>query len=341
MLRHFSKRNVLVFIMLAAFLQVGASPLQQPQVPPIKLKVLAVPYLTFAPLFIAQDEGYFAEQGLQVEFPQFTGSVQALPALAQGDLDISAGEVAVNALNAISKGINIKYVADKGFYDPDACSFSGFVARVPLIKAGELDRLEQWKGKRVSLTPNAHSEYMMDVAFKQAGLTVDGIEPLELPPAARFAGLANGTLDVANLSEPWLTRSLETGGTDLILKVAQVIPNEQLGYIIYGPNILNKNPEAGKRFMVAYLKAVRQYKLGKTDRNLEILAKYTELDRKTLEKACWPPFREDGQFKVDSLLSFQDWAVKKQLLNQTLTETQLSDLSFVQYANQVLNTPKP
>lgn len=341
MLRHHPRGRVVVFIMLAMFLQIGASPPQQPQPAPVKLTALAAPYLTFSPIFIAKEEGYFAEQGLEVEFPPFTGAVQALPALAQGDLDVSGGEPAVNALNAIGKGINIKYVADKGFFDPSACTFSGFVARMPLIEAGEVDSLSQWKGKRVAVTPNAHSEFMMDAAFERAGLTSAGVDPLELPPAAKVAGLANGTLDLAQLSEPWLTRSLESGDTGLLLASDAILPGEQFAYIAYGPSILDKNPEAGKRFMVAYLKGVRQYKLGKTERNLEILGKYTGLDRAILEKMCWPPFRDDGKFKTASLLRFQNWAIKKQLLKESLSEDQVFDLSFVDYANQILDAPKP
>jgi ABC-type nitrate/sulfonate/bicarbonate transport system substrate-binding protein len=37
-----------------------------------KLRVAMVPYLSYAPLTIAQEEGYFAQQGLDVEFVSLT-----------------------------------------------------------------------------------------------------------------------------------------------------------------------------------------------------------------------------------------------------------------------------
>ena len=46
--------------------------------------------------------------------------------------------------------------------------------------------------------------------------------------------------------------------------------------------------------MIAYLKGVRQYNQGKTDRNVEILAKYTEMKPEEVKQSCWIPMRSDG-----------------------------------------------
>ena len=54
--------------------------------------------------------------------------------------------------------------------------------------------------------------------------------------------------------------------------------------LYYGPAFLDKDPELGRRFMVAYLQGVKQYNEGKTERNLEILQNYTRLDRDLLKQ---------------------------------------------------------
>jgi ABC-type nitrate/sulfonate/bicarbonate transport system substrate-binding protein len=117
-----------------------------------------------------------------------------------------------------------------------------------------------------------------------------------------------------------------------------LIPDFQFAFILYGPILLDKNPDAGRRFMVAYLKAVRQYNLGKTERNLEILAKHTGLDRELLKRACWPPMHNDGRINVRGVLDFQAWAVGKGFLDSPVKEEQFWDPRFVEYANQVLKT---
>ena len=87
------------------------------------------------------------------------------------------------------------------------------------------------------------------------------------------------------------------------------------------------------------LKAVRQFNEGKTERNLELLAEFTGLDRELLEQACWPSLRDDGQINVQSILDFQAWAVEKGYLDSPVTEEQFWDPSFVEYASEVLGTP--
>jgi NitT/TauT family transport system substrate-binding protein len=102
---------------------------------------------------------------------------------------------------------------------------------------------------------------------------------------------------------------------------------------------LKKNPEAGRRFMVAYLKGVRQYNQGKTERNLEIMSKHTRLDKSILQDACWPQISDDGGINTQSVLDFQDWAVAKGLQDsKKLSAEQMWEPSFVNHANQVLKS---
>jgi len=88
--------------------------------------------------------------------------------------------------------------------------------------------------------------------------------------------------------------------------------------------------------MVAFLKAVRQYNQGKTKRNLEIVGKYTGLDRRLLEEVCWPAMRNDGQIHIESVMDYQAWAMKKGFLDKEVLPHQFWDPSFIEYANKVL-----
>ena len=64
---------IILGILLAVFLQ-GCSAVQTATVTePITLKVQLVPYFSYAPLYIAKEEGYFAEQGIDVEFQKLQG----------------------------------------------------------------------------------------------------------------------------------------------------------------------------------------------------------------------------------------------------------------------------
>jgi len=88
--------------------------------------------------------------------------------------------------------------------------------------------------------------------------------------------------------------------------------------------------------MVAYLKAVRQYNEGKTDRNMQLLQDFTGLDRTLLEKVCWPTFRNDLMIDTQSVLKFQDWAFEQGLLDGKVKIEQLWDPSFAEFALSVV-----
>jgi NitT/TauT family transport system substrate-binding protein len=88
-----------------------------------------------------------------------------------------------------------------------------------------------------------------------------------------MGALAKRRIDFMVTTEPWLTRIIRAGHGVLWKRVQDVIPDFDYAFVRYGPSILEKDPEAGRRFMVAYLKGVHQYNQGKTVRNLEIMAK--------------------------------------------------------------------
>src|SRR3989304_989939 len=61
-----------------------------PTAQPIHLKVGVFNYISWAPLFIAYEEGYFSEQGLDVELIDFgSQSTEFIPALLSKQLDIA------------------------------------------------------------------------------------------------------------------------------------------------------------------------------------------------------------------------------------------------------------
>jgi NitT/TauT family transport system substrate-binding protein len=107
--------------------------------------------------------------------------------------------------------------------------------------------------------------------------------------------------------------------------------------LYFGPAILDKNPELGNRFMVAYLQGVKQYNEGKTERNLEILQNYTHLDQNLLNQSCWYPIAADGNLPWQPVREYIDWMYANKKITQKLDEDQLFEMSYAAYANGVLH----
>lgn len=329
----------LVFV-LTLVLGACAAPTPPPPTPtpePVAIKVSILPFLSYAPFFIAQDEGIFAEHGLQVEFVKIDKTSEAMPALAQGQIDVAAGFFDVSTLNAIAQGGKIKYVSDKGYLDPNGCAAATFVARKDLIESGKLDDLRNLKGMKIALTPASSAEYALDVLLKDVGLTSKDVEVMNIPLPARLEGLGSGAIDIFAGSDPWVIRATNAGYGEVWRPWQELLPNFQFSIIMYGTNLLEKNRDVGVRFLTAYLQAVKTYNQGKTDRNVEIVAKYTQLTPEEVRQSCWMSMRTDGSVDLAGMQGFQDWALAAGLQVGKVTDDQLWDGSFLEKAGAIVN----
>ncbi len=300
----------------------------------IHLKIATFNYISNAPIFIARDEGYFAEQDLEVELIDFgSTSNEVLPSLLARKLDIGALPLSVAIFNAVAGGNNVKYVADKGFYNPDNCVTDAFVAASPLLADGSLDTADGLKGKVMVFPAGDTFEYMADTLLAEYGLTQADIQPTSVADsAARIEGLKNGSIDISMLSEPWISRAKAEGAAEPWKPLAQIVPGLSGAMMAFGPSILEDNPEAGERFMIAYLKGVRKFNEGKTDRNVEIIAGYTKLEPDAIKAACWTSFKADGMIDTAGMLAFQDWGLGKGYIESKVELNQIWTSEFIDKA---------
>src|SRR5215831_128012 len=64
-------------------------------------------------IFIAEQKGYFRDEGIAVTTASFASAAKMIAPLGTGELDAGGGTVAAGLYNAVERGINIKVVADK------------------------------------------------------------------------------------------------------------------------------------------------------------------------------------------------------------------------------------
>ncbi len=300
------------------------------------LKVVILPFISFAPYYIGVDEGYFADQGLDVELVNMTVQRDIVPALVSGQVDVASGLVSAGVLNAIARGGELKFVSDKGFVDPDGCDNYRLIARQELVESTDFNDPTAWDGMKVDVVPATWLEYYLDKQLAEIGVAKDQIVQSDLPVPAEPQALADGTIDITLNSEPWIVIHGNNGHVPVLSPVTELMADSQNAVMYFGPNLLNGDPSIGERFMIAYLQSVAQYNEGKTDRNLEILLNHIEMDPNLLENICWPTLRDDGTVNMESVLDFQDWAVANGVMDAPLTAEQIYDPSFVEAANAAL-----
>ena len=301
-----------------------------------RLRVLIQPFMAHAPLLLADAEGYFAEQGIEVEFVRLTENSSALPMLIDGSLDVLTGGPTAAILNAMARGLPVRAVAEKSYFRSGGCSRGGMVIRKTLLDeaAGAPPRV-----RRISIDKSPQQVYLVEKMLEHAGIDRDSIEFRYVLNAPEMDALSAGTLDAALAGEPWLTLNLERGAVQWI-RAEDVLPDVQFSFIYFGPTLLNGDPDIGRRFLVAYLEGVRQFEQGKTPRNLEVLARVTGDGADMIGKMCWPAFKMDGHIDFGGVRGFADWAVAQGLVDRPITESEFWDPAFLQTANRTFAAPQ-
>ena len=311
-----------------------------PKAEPPHLKVLALPYLAFTTFYIPQEEGYFDEQGLEVEFVKFPSVTQAIPLLAGGGLDVVAGPLSASLINAVAQDMNLRIVAGRE-RAPSDCDSIALMVRRDLYDSGELDTTAEMKGRKVAISSTGTiMEFSLDRILKTAGLTVDDVEMVKMTPQDTYAAFENRAVAAAILGTPHNHQIEALGYAATLDSLNNLMPDFQQSFIVFGPSLLDDNPELGRKFMVAYLQGVRQYNQGKTKRNLEIIEKHLGMDEETLSQICLSPVYPDARIIIEDILTFQDWLYEEGLVDKKVTAEQLIDTRFVDYANEVLG-PAP
>ena len=181
-----------------------------------------------------------------------------------------------------------------------------------------------------------------------ANLTMDDIEYKGLGVPEQLTALANKGVDGAFLFQPALCTAERRGLAVVIPPLLDdVAPGLQGGVINYGAQFMRDKPEAARGFMVAYVRALRDYNDAQrfgTNKDLlvDIMMKYVPgPDRSVFEDCEWGRLNPDGRVDRRWIEDEMLWDVKTGLLDRVVPVDQLVDDSYVDYALQVLGPYKP
>jgi ABC-type nitrate/sulfonate/bicarbonate transport system substrate-binding protein len=300
------------------------------------VKVVRLPYLNAAPLVIAEHEGYFREQNLEVQLVPFRRAGEGMAALARGQVDVIAGSVNLVLLNAVEKGAKVRIVADKGHFTASSCVVSALLVSPDALRDGTISSLASLKGKKVDFREKSILSYAYDSLLRRENLTLEDVNLVNLPRGGQLVALKNRAVAAVSAADPWLTLFQDSGSGVVWRSINEGIERLQYSMMAYGPTFLEESTEKGKRFMIAYLKGVRQYNQGKTERNLTIIAKETGVSSSVLSRSCWPDIDGNGQIIPDGLAEYQAWAVERGELARVLRMDELWDPRFIDHAVRAL-----
>lgn len=298
------------------------------------VRISASPTLTAACEVIGKKEGYFKDEGIDLELVRMDVNT-ALIAMASGSLDVIVTPIRSGPFNMIARGTAFKIVADGGHSEPGPCSPDAFAAGPDLA-----DRVARTglRGKRIALIKGGIMEFLTDRLLAEHHLRPADVEFVEFPPGDVMVS-QNRKLDaIRYYNEPSLSVQVNKGMLKVIETTEQVAPGQQVYVVGFGNRFLNEDRDLGRRFMRAWLRSVRRYNEGKTERNVSILSAYTNLPPEVIRRACWRVIASDGEIRPEAARPLIDWARKRGYLEADMPPSRWWDPSFIDAANRDLAT---
>lgn len=303
-----------------------------------QVKVSVYQSVSDAGIYIAADKGYFSEQGITIDTIQLDSASSLVAALASGQIDVAGGAPGAAIYNASRQGIGIKIVADKGSM-PDGAGYIGLVVRKPVV-----DRIKTYadlKGHNIAVAGagvGTTNEIAFEEMDKKLGLKPTDFNLQNLSFGDSVAALASGSVDAAYLIEPLVQSAEQKDIGKLLLSGDKMYPNQQVAVLLYGPDFAAKRKDVAARFMVAYLKGVRDYNNAfrkNIDRAaiVSILTKNTTVKNADLyAKMTMPGLDPDGKVNAKGMDSDMHWFLANGYLKQEVDVSKAIDTSFSEEA---------
>lgn len=253
------------------------------------IKVVSIPIVNDAPLYIGAEHGEFKAQGLQVTTAPFQGDTAAVSAVVNGENQFGFTSMP-SMISACAKGLPIKIVA------PSDTSAGRPADRDPSAiittpKSG-INSAADLTGKKVGIDSlGGISEITVRSAIDRAGGKSAEVKFVELPMPSMVAALEQGQVDAVALAEPFTAQAEAKG-----LKVIAHHETEGLGdAVISGyftsAELAQKNPSLIRSFRKAIL-AANSYANANPKAVQEQIMKMANVSAQVAQATLYDPYQD-------------------------------------------------
>lgn len=261
------------------------------------------------PIMMAEENGYFEEQGINVDLQYFKSAKDRDAALQSGKLDGIIGDEVAVALYQ-NAGLDVKIT---GLTDGDFVLVAGKDTGIKSI--GDI------KGKSAAISEKTVIEYTFDKIMEKNGLDPKTVEKSVIPAMpTRLEMLRTGKVDTALLPEPFATLAVKAGG--LVLGSANESDMYTSITAFTQASIDNKSNEI-KAFFKAYNKAVDYVNKTPISEYEDIIIKTVGYPEDMKGQLLLPEFRKNVLPSEEDIQSVIDWTKKNNLINKELSPKDL------------------
>jgi NitT/TauT family transport system substrate-binding protein len=223
----------------------AAQPTEQAAEPEGPLQVALLPILDSLPYYVAEEQGYFEDAGLEVEVVPVASGLERDQLMQAGEIDGMLTELStVATFNQDEVTVRAVVSARKAYEDAP-------LFRVLAAPDSGIETPAELAGVPIGIAQNTIIEYITTRLLEAEGLSADEIVGESIPAIPeRYQLLMEGQIAAATLPDPLAQSAIEQGAVNVIDDSAH--PAFAVSVLGFSEEALTEKPEAVRRFLAAW-----------------------------------------------------------------------------------------
>jgi ABC-type nitrate/sulfonate/bicarbonate transport system substrate-binding protein len=317
------KKIIIVTAIILALIIIilGVSYFQKPpdtySGPPESIAIAIIPSEYSTLLWVAQDQGYFTGNGLNVTLKEYTTGSSSVNALSTHDADFSlSSEYAF--ITQVLNGADIQMVANI-----DKAENEYLIGR----RDRGISNVSDLKGKKIGVLRKGAAEFYLGRYLNLHGISLGEVTIVNEQFAQSVVSMNNGTIDATLLPEPQAFTIQNDLGNNAVSWPAQ---SGQLLFMVLSTNTdtVNKKPEVVERLLRS-LRQADAFVLTHSEEAKTVVQKKMKYEPVYMEK-IWPEHRFALTLDQSLIVAMDDetrWMIKNNLTSATGVPNYLDHIS--------------
>lgn len=249
-----------------------------------KFKLTMNTWVGYGPFFLAQDKGFFKDEGIDVKITVNEDVAARKSALLGGSVD-GVGDTIDALVRERDEGVLAVTVLEVD----ESNGADGI-----LVTQG-INSIKDLKGRKIFVQRNFVSEAFLQYVLGKNGISLNEVELVDTEAGAAGAAFVAGKADVVVTYEPWLSKAKERAGGKVLISTA-----DEKGVIVdslsVDEKVLKEQPQDVKKVMRAWFEAVDFWRKNPNEAN-ELMAKHYNMSSQEFSELIsgliWPTYEQN------------------------------------------------
>lgn len=201
------------------------------------------PWIGQIPVYVAQEKGFFEEEGLDFTLRNFSASGDYMAAFSAGSVD-GLAPVSTEAIALAAAGQALKIV----LIQSNSIGADGILAK------DDVASIEDFLGKRIAVDTSGVSYFFLLQVLNEAGLSAEDVTIVNMDPGTAAAAFESNNVDVAVTYFPYLEQTAAEVSDGKIIYDSSRMPTAITDLYLFSEQYIEENPEAVQAFVNATLR---------------------------------------------------------------------------------------